>query len=51
VCYNEHYVEGNAKHVESNIAGRMECVTMNIMWKLLHSRRTVVLQVELSVLQ
>ena len=28
----------------------MECVTVNIMWKLLHSKWTVVLWVECSVL-
>jgi len=51
VCYSEHYVEGTAQHVDSVIAGLMECVTINIMWKVLHSRWTVVLQVECRVLQ
>jgi len=50
VCYSEHYVEGTAQPVDSGIAGWMECVTVNIMWKILHSRWTVVLQVEWSVL-
>jgi len=51
VCYSEHYVEGTAQQVDSFIAGWMECVTVNFMWKLLHSRWTVLLQVEWSVLK
>ena len=43
VCYSEHYLEGTAHYVDSVIAGRMDCVTASIMWKLLHSRWTVVL--------
>jgi len=44
-------VEGTAQQVDSGIVGRMECVTVNSMWKVLHSRWTVVLWVECSVLQ
>jgi len=51
VCYIEYYMEVTAQHVDSGIAGWMECVTVNIMWKVLHSRWTVVLQFEWSVLQ
>jgi len=51
VCYSEHYVEGTAHQVDSVIAAWKECVTVNIIWKLLHSRWTVVLLVEWSVLQ
>jgi len=51
VCYSEHYVEGTTQQVDSGIAGWMECVTVNIMWKVLHSRWTVVLQLEWSVLE
>jgi len=51
VCYSEHYVEGTALQVESGIAGWMECITGNIMWKVLHCRWRVVLQVGWSVLQ
>ena len=51
VRYSEHYVEGTAQQVDSGIAGWMECDTVNIMRKLLHSRWTVVLQVEWCVLQ
>ena len=43
VCYSELYVEGTAQHVDCGIVGWMVCVTVNIMWKLLHSRWTVVL--------
>jgi len=51
VCYSEHYVEGTAQQVDSGIVAWMECVTVNSMWKVLHSRWTVVLCVECSVLQ
>ena len=51
VCYSELYVEGTAQQVDSGIAGWMECVTVNLMWKVLHSRWTVLLWVEWSVLQ
>ena len=50
VCYSEHYVEYNTQQVNSGIAAWVECVTVNIMWKILHSRWTVVLQLEWSVL-
>jgi len=51
VCYSEHYVEAIAQQVDSCIVDWMDCVTANIMWKVLHSRWTVVLCVECSVLQ
>jgi len=51
VCYCEHYVEGTAQQVDSGIAGWVECVTVSIMWKILHIRWTVVLQLEWSVIQ
>jgi len=51
VCYSEQYVEGTAQQVESGIVCWMECVTVNCMWKVLHSRWKVVLCVEWSVLQ
>ena len=51
VCYSEHYVEDISQQVDSGIAGWMECVTVNIIWNILHSRWTVVLQVEWSVLE
>ena len=50
VCYCEHYVEDTAQQLDSSIAGWMECVTVKIMWKILHSRSTVELQFEWSVL-
>jgi len=49
--YSEHYVEGTAQQVDSGIVGRMECVTVNSMWKVLHSMWSVVLWLECSVLQ
>jgi len=51
VCYGEHYVEGTTQQVESGIAVWMECVTVNIMWKVLHRWWRVVLQFGWSVLQ
>jgi len=51
VCYSEHDLEDTSQQVDSGIAARMECVTVNIIWKILHNRRTVVLQLECSVLQ
>ena len=51
VCYSKQYVEGTAQQVESGIVAWMMCVTVNRMWKVLHSRWTVVLCVEWSVLQ
>ena len=51
VCYSEQYMEDTSQQVDSGIAVWMECVRVNIMWKILHSRCTVVLQLEWSVLQ
>jgi len=51
VCYSEHYVVDTLQQVYSGIAAWMECVTVNIIWKILHSRWTVVLQFEWSELQ
>jgi len=50
-CYSEQYVEGTVQQVDSVIVAWMECVTVNIMWKLLYSRWTVELWLEWSVLQ
>jgi len=51
VWYSEQYVEATAQQGDSGIVGWMVCVTLNIIWKVLHSRWTVVLWVECSVLQ
>jgi len=51
VCYSEHYVEGTAQQVDSRIAGWVKGDRVNIMWKELHSRWTVALQVEWRVLE
>ena len=51
VCYSEQNVEGTAQQVDRAIVGSMECVSVNIMWKLLHGRWTVVFWLERSVLQ
>jgi len=51
VCYIVHYLEDPAQHVDSGIAARMECVIVNIVWKLLHCMFTVFLQLEWNVFQ
>jgi hypothetical protein len=50
VCFSEHYREDISQQVDSVIAAKMECVAVNITWKIFHSRCTVVLQLEWSVL-
>ena len=34
---SEKYLEDSSQQVDSAIAARMECVTVNIIWKILHS--------------
>jgi len=50
VCYSEQYADGTAQLVDCGIVGWMECVTVNSMWMILHSRWRVVLWVEWNVL-
>jgi hypothetical protein len=38
MCYSVHYVEDISQQVDSGIAAGMECVTLNIMWRILRSR-------------
>jgi len=38
VCYSGQCVECTAQQVESGILGLKKCVTVNSMWKVLHSR-------------
>jgi len=51
VCYSEQYVEVTAQQVDSGIVGWMECVTVNSMWKVLHSGWTVLLWAEWGALE
>ena len=51
MCYSEHYVESTVQQVDSGIAVWMECVTLNIIWKIRHSKWTVVLQFVWNLLQ
>ena len=51
VCYSEHYVKDTAHQVDRCIAASMECVTVNIILKIIHSRWTVELWLELIMLQ
>jgi len=50
LVYSEHYVEGTAQLVDSSIAARMVWFSVSIMWNLLHSKWTVLLQVGWSVI-
>jgi len=51
VCYVKHYVEYTAQQVDNVVANCMNCVTVNIIFKVLHSRFTVVLEVGWIVLE
>jgi len=44
VCYSKHYHEETSQQVDSCIVAWMECVTVNIMWKILQSRWAVKMQ-------
>jgi len=44
-------LEDISQQVNSGIAAWMECVRVNIIWKILHNRWTVEFQFEWSVLQ
>jgi len=39
-------MKDTSQQVDSGIADSMECVTVNIIWKILHRRWKVVLQFE-----
>jgi hypothetical protein len=51
VRYSKHYLEDTLQQMDSGVAAWIKCVTVNIIWKILHSRCTVLLQLEWSVLQ
>ena len=51
VCYSERYLEGTSQQADSSIAAWVKCVTVNIIWKIILSRRAVALRLEWSVLQ
>jgi len=51
VCYSEHYLEDTLRQVDTGIGVLMECVSVNIIWKILYGRWTLVLEFECSVLQ
>ena len=46
MCYCDHYVEVTSQHVDSFIANGMECVRVNIIWRLLQSTWTVLLRLD-----
>ena len=43
VLYCGHYMEGSSQLVDTGIAAWMKCVTVNIIWKVLHSSWRIVL--------
>jgi len=51
VRYSELYLEDTSQQVDSGIGAWIKCVTVNFIWKILHSMWTVVLQLEWSGLQ
>jgi len=51
VGYSEHYMEFTAQEVDSGITAWMVCVTVKILWKLLHRKWALILQLEWSVFQ
>jgi len=50
VHYSEHYMESTSKYVDIGIAIWIKCNTVNIIWKILHSRWTLPLQFQWSAL-
>jgi len=38
VSWSEHYLEDTSEQVDIVIAAWMECVRVNIIWKIFHSR-------------
>ena len=51
VRYSENYMEDISQQVENSITAWMKCVTVNIVWKIIHSRWKLVLQLECSALE
>ena len=49
--YSEHDKEVTSQQVDSGIATWMKCVNVSIIWKILHSRWRVLLELEWSALQ
>ena len=46
--FSEHYTENTSQHLDNRIATWVKCVTMNVVLKILHSRLTLILQLEWS---
>ena len=44
--YSEHFLENISQHVDSGFSAWMECVRVNIMWKIIHRMSTVLLQLD-----
>jgi hypothetical protein len=51
VLYIEYYTEHIFHEKDTGFAGWMNCVTVNIIWKLVHSRRLYLFQLEWNMLQ
>ncbi len=51
VRYSDHYMEATSQQLDTVIADWLKCVTVNIIWKILHNSWTLVLQLEWRALQ
>jgi hypothetical protein len=49
--YSEHYMKDISQQVDNCTASWMKCITVNIIWKILHSRWTIVFHLEWSALE
>ena len=46
VRYNGYHMEDTSQHVDPGIAASMKCISMNIIWKVLHSKWTILFQLK-----
>jgi hypothetical protein len=38
MCFSDHYVEDISQQVDKYIVAGVECVTVNIIWRIIHSQ-------------
>ena len=48
---SEHYLESTSQQLDCGIEAWTKCVTVNIIWKILHSMWTVLFQLKLNVIK
>jgi hypothetical protein len=51
VHYSEYYMEYTSQQVDINITVWMNCISVNIIWKILHTWWTLLLQFQWSALR